>query len=101
MNILDRLKDSDDFTESEIEIATFILKNTDLVLHSSISKLAFYTYSSPATIVRFCKKLNCNGYKDFKLVLSCDFLNNVNAIKTTNFDLPFDSSDSTPAIARK
>lgn len=31
MNILDKLKDNDDFTESEIEIATFILKNTDLV----------------------------------------------------------------------
>lgn len=101
MNILNKLRNNNRFTNSEKNIAAFILKHTELVLHSSVAKLAECTYSSPATIVRFCKKLDYEGYKDFKIALSRDFSNSVNAIDYINFDFPFDSTDFSPVIAKK
>lgn len=41
-------------------------RNPESVLRKSIKEIARETYTSPATIVRLCKKLGCTGYKDFQ-----------------------------------
>ncbi|MGX8680496.1 MAG: MurR/RpiR family transcriptional regulator [bacterium] len=47
-------------------IAETILMNLDIIPTISISELANLCFSSPATISRFCKDLNCKNFADFK-----------------------------------
>lgn len=56
--------------EAEKELINRLQKNPESVLRKSIKEIAKETYTSPATIVRLCKKLGCKGYKDFQNTLA-------------------------------
>ncbi len=56
--------------EAEKELINRLQKNPETVLHKSVKVLAKETYTSPATIVRLCKKLGCCGYRDFQNTLA-------------------------------
>lgn len=56
--------------EAEKELINRLQKNPEKVLRKSVKELAKETYTSPATIVRLCKKLGCSGYKDFQNTLA-------------------------------
>lgn len=56
--------------EAEKELMIRLQRNPESVLRKSIKEIAKETYTSPATIVRLCKKLGCNGYKDFQSTLA-------------------------------
>ena len=66
MSIMTQLEFELDFSESEKDIARYILDKQENVLDLPIKKLANETYTSPATIVRLCHKLGLQGYGDFK-----------------------------------
>lgn len=55
--------------DTETNIYQYIIKNLDEVLKMSVRDLANQTYVSTATIMRFCKKLNCDGFSEFKTKL--------------------------------
>ncbi len=57
MSIMTQLEFELEFSESEKEIAKYILNHGEAVLSMSVKELAKHTYTSPATIVRLCKKL--------------------------------------------
>ena len=44
-------------TPTEKEISDYILDNASLICNLTIREFAENTYSSPSSIVRFCKKL--------------------------------------------
>ncbi|MGL4798461.1 MAG: MurR/RpiR family transcriptional regulator [Cellulosilyticaceae bacterium] len=50
----------------EQNLINYILKNAEEVVKMSIHDLAKETYTSAATIVRFCRKLDFEGFKEFK-----------------------------------
>jgi len=56
--------------DAEKKLIERLRKSPESVLRKSIKELARETYTSPATIVRLCKKLGCNGYKEFQTVLA-------------------------------
>lgn len=56
--------------EAEKQLVMRLLKSPESVLRKSVKELARETYTSPATIVRLCKKLGCKGYKDFQNTLA-------------------------------
>lgn len=56
--------------EAEKELMIRLQRNPESVLRKSIKEIAKETYTSPATIVRLCKKLGCKGYKDFQSTLA-------------------------------
>lgn len=58
------------FSEKEKKIATYLLKNSDTLTNINISTLAKETDTSPATITRFAKKLNQDGFVDLKIQIS-------------------------------
>ena len=72
--IIDKLERMDDFTSQEKEIAKYILENPTLIKELSTEELAKATFTSQATVVRLCKKLETKGYNDFKLKLSTEYL---------------------------
>lgn len=55
---------------SEKKVAQYILDNSDKISDLSIGELAQNSGTSEATIVRLCKLLDFNGYKDFKVSLT-------------------------------
>ena len=57
---------------TEQTILQYLLDSPEDVLGKSIHDLARFTYTSPSTIVRFCRKLGFDGYKDFRLTLSSE-----------------------------
>ncbi|MBP1039987.1 MurR/RpiR family transcriptional regulator [Vagococcus sp. BWB3-3] len=65
--ILQQLMETTNFTYQEQAIVDYIVKHPRLILESTAKDLAAKTYTSSATIVRFCKKLGFKGYPDFQL----------------------------------
>ena len=53
--------------ELEISIYNYIVKNQEKIATMKIRELADEAHVSTATILRFCKKIGCEGYSDFKL----------------------------------
>lgn len=92
MSILKKLEIGSHFSSSEKAIANYILKNTEEVLNLSTVELAKKTYTSPATIVRLCQKLNYKGYNDFKIDLSANLQYVLSHQENINANFPFEKN---------
>lgn len=55
------------FNELELSIYNCILKHKEHISHLKIKDLADEAHVSTATVLRFCKKLGCEGYSEFKI----------------------------------
>ena len=53
----------------ELTLYRYIMKNSNKVIYMRIRELADEAHVSTTTILRFCKKLNCEGYSEFKVKL--------------------------------
>ena len=53
----------------ELMLYRYIMKNTEKVIYMRIRELADEAHVSTTTILRFCKKFDCNGYSEFKVKL--------------------------------
>ena len=54
----------------EKKLAHLVLEDIDAVVNASISELAERAGVSPPTVTRFCRRLGCQGYSDFKVQLA-------------------------------
>lgn len=52
--------------ETETYVYNYVVKNTKKVLNESIRELANNTHVSTATVMRFCKKMGCEGFNELK-----------------------------------
>ena len=57
------------FNETEAYIYNYVMQNKNQVLEESIRELANHVHVSTATIMRFCKKIGCSGFTEFKYKL--------------------------------
>jgi DNA-binding MurR/RpiR family transcriptional regulator len=57
------------FNELETSIYNYVCQNGEKVAYMRIRELANETHVSTATILRFCRKLNCEGFSEFKVKL--------------------------------
>ncbi|MCR2822335.1 MurR/RpiR family transcriptional regulator [Lederbergia panacisoli] len=57
------------FNELEMLLYKYIMQNKEKVVYMRIRDLADETHVSTSTIMRFCRKLNCNGFSEFKVKL--------------------------------
>lgn len=57
---------------SERKVADYVLAHPDQVIHSSVTELAHTLEVSESTIVRFCQRLEYQGYQEFKILLARD-----------------------------
>ncbi|CAI6077821.1 putative HTH-type transcriptional regulator YbbH [Paenibacillus sp. JJ-100] len=58
------------FSAKEKEIADYVMRNKSSINNMNIRDLAAYTTASMSTITRFCKKVGCSTFVDFKIRLS-------------------------------
>jgi len=57
------------FNELDTSLYNYIIQNSDKVAYMRIRELADETHVSTATILRFCRKVNCEGFSEFKIKL--------------------------------
>lgn len=56
----------------ELAILKYAYENTETLLDMNIREFAAHTACSPATVLRFCKKLGYSGYAEFKYALRAE-----------------------------
>ncbi|MDD3028393.1 MAG: MurR/RpiR family transcriptional regulator [Erysipelotrichaceae bacterium] len=86
-----RIKENrNDLTNTEILLGDYIIAHKDKVIEYSSQKLASLTNTSPASVIRFAKKIGYDGFTDLKLDLVLDVQSDVrsfNNILDTNDDI--------------
>lgn len=62
--------DRDSFSRSEQRIADIVLSDVEAAINSSIIDLAMRAKISPPTVTRFCRRLGCVSFAEFKVRLA-------------------------------
>ena len=83
------------FSKSDLLIADYILENPTCIASSTANSLAEATRTSPATVVRFCRKIGFNGLADMKMSVLHNHVDYGNAA------MDLRRSDSVGEIKRK
>lgn len=89
--------------ELELNVYEYVIQNIQKVSTMKIRELADATHVSTTTILRFCTKMGCEGYSEFKLrlkLLPSDEPNYV-AQDHTSAMLEFFHKTNTPAFQKK
>ncbi len=74
----------DTFFEQEKKVATYILGNHTQVINMTISELAQASGTSIATITRFCKKCNVDGFHHLKIGLAKEIAEGEQQVPVSN-----------------
>lgn len=98
MAALDALRRMDGFTNAEKDLAHYILDHLDDVAQMNIGTLSEATYTSNATVVRLCRKLGLDGYRDFRIALARDVEADRASMLNVNPDFPFIEGEGTQQI---
>src|SRR5699024_6265020 len=99
--IINKLREKNNFTSSDLVLSQYILNNTEIVLSMSIYQLSKNTHISTAGIVRFCKKCETNGFKDFKINLARDYEQKLLTIENVDANTPFSKNDDPLTVSSK
>lgn len=101
MLIVEKLKMKEMFSETEEGIADYLLKTGREIEAYSTRNLAEATYTSPATVIRFCKKIGFKGFDEFKeqILKEICYLERQPGEVDVNF--PFEKGDTIMKAANK
>lgn len=64
--LIDLLKKQIHFSNNEKIIADYILKHQSSIIDLTAQDIADRTFTSKSTVIRLCKKVGCQGYKEFQ-----------------------------------
>lgn len=98
MAVLSKLEQAEGFTSSEKQLAQFILAHKDEVARMSITCLAERAFSSNASVIRLCRKLGADGYRDFRVELAADIERLRGARSDVDVNRPFSKSENVAAV---
>lgn len=65
--MLSMLKYKEDLSMAEKAVLDYLIENKAVLKNFNVEKIAEAAYTSPASVVRMCKKLGYRGFKDFKI----------------------------------
>lgn len=89
-----------DLSKSEQALAALLTSNTDFAVNASITEMAEKTGISPPTVTRFCRRLGCQNFADFKVQLASAAFAGHRYIQADSWSLdPVDVADSLLAKA--
>lgn len=78
------------FSDLDYEIYNFILKNSEKIAYMTIREVANEAHVSTTTITRFCRKLNCDGFSEFKVRYKLEAEKGENHKKRYDFSIVLD-----------
>jgi len=70
MSVLIKLRDNRNLSVAENQVREYILKYPKKVMEYTVYDLARASFTSPATIVRLCKKIDIKGFARLKVLLA-------------------------------
>ena len=100
VQVLSKLKDQTNFTNTEMRIADYIIQNITQIPTIYIEDLAKLTYTSHSTIVRLCKKVGYDGFRSFKNAISGVVYSQMHLPSEVDANFPFKQEDLTMDIAK-
>jgi len=98
MNLIYTLQKNNQLTTSERYVADYILAHNLKILDMSTVELGKKTYTSSATIVRFCQKLGFKGFDDFKIKFAQDYSESLSSTSDINYNFPFTQESTTKEV---
>ena len=98
MATLDALAAAKGFTDTERQLAAYILTHADEVVRMRLATLARESHTSNATIVRLCRKVGSAGYSEFRVDLSQDMERRRNNISHIDVNAPILENQGAPVI---
>lgn len=99
--LLERFDTLKDFSETEKAIAWYLVQNLHILDDLTVSKLAQDTYTSNATVIRFCKRLGFSGFRDMKIQLVREASARFRTLPRIDADMPFAPGDDIMVIGSK
>lgn len=100
MSILQELHQQKNFSATDIAISNFIINHLEEFIASNVKELAKLTYTSPASIVRFCQRFEVAGFSEFKNKLLQELLHQQDGNDPVNVNLPFINKKSFQDIGK-
>ncbi|GEO77997.1 rpir family sialic acid utilization regulator [Companilactobacillus mindensis DSM 14500] len=100
MLFLDKLEHTNDLTENEQRIATYIKDNLASVSEMSIQNLAAETYTSHSAIVRFAQKMNYDGYRSMRHDIIKAAQQQLSQLNDVDANFPFSEADTAIDVAK-
>lgn len=83
------------FSPSEQRVANYVLEHAGNIVGLPVAELAEHSGSNRAAVVRFCKRMGFEGYRDFTLALAAELAVEQNREKRESADiLPGDSVET-------
>ena len=67
MSIIQIIKEQMNMTERERDICRYILENPEKIEEMSSRELGHATFTSAASVTRFCQKIGVKGFPEFKM----------------------------------
>lgn len=98
MGIIDQIQQREDFTETEQEVIRYLMQNSGAMEQLTIRKVAEDTYSSNASVIRFCRKLGYQGFRAFKVAFVRELESRKYIVNDIDYSRPFNSQAPTAAI---
>lgn len=89
MTIRSQIETQNLFTASEKSVANYILERPQSISDMSIHDLAQVTYTSTPTVLRVCRKLGYEGYRQFKKALLLELENEKHLLTQIDASRPF------------
>lgn len=99
MSLLSTIEYQNGFSDLEKKIADYLIEHKEDVIHMNLKELAEATYTSTATISRFCKKLGEKNFNDFRVHFA--EITQSQTFSTINFNKPFLQDSPIFKIVRK
>ena len=84
MGIFKDIVEHENLTEREQSIRTYLIQHPKKLYNMTAHDLGEATYSSAAAVTRFCKKLGCRGYQDFRIHFLQDYREQSGEMTGTN-----------------
>lgn len=99
MGLLKKIELANNFSPVEHLLGKYVLENGEAVLNMTTKELAKVTYTSPASVVRFCRRLEYDGYNDFKIALAAQLQYSHMSNDDINANYPFKKTDTVYTVA--
>lgn len=85
-----RLQKTEELSGSERAVADYVLANTQKVCGMNTREVAKEAFVSPATVVRFSKRMGFEGFEQFKRQLYAEWTSNDGKDMVIDADFPFE-----------
>lgn len=89
MTIQQTIESGNLFTETEKSVTRYIMNRPEDILDMNIREFAQVTFTSTPTVLRVCRKLGFEGYKEFKKALIVELENEKHFVRQVDPSRPF------------